>query len=188
MKDTPFIQEMLLKGKEAGERVKAEFSNLSLQQINWKASPGSWSIGQCLDHLIIADCSYFPALKRIASGSYQMTVWQKWSPFSGLFGKILADQLQEKIKGKLIKAPKVFTPSFSQIDTGILDRFQKHLDTLLEYITALKNEDIDKIRITSPAAKFVTYNLRHTVVILVPHLHRHINQAIRVKQEESFPG
>ena len=188
MKDPAFIQQMLLKGKEAGERVKAEFSNLSFQQINWKPLPDRWSIGQCLDHLIIADCSYFPALKKITSGNYQMTAWQIWSPFSGLFGKILADQLQEKVKGRLIKAPKVFTPSFSRLDAGILNRFQKHLDTLLEYIAALKNDDIDKIRITSPAAKFITYNLRHTVKILVPHLHRHINQAVRVKQEESFPG
>ena len=115
-----------------------------------------------------------------------MTTWQKWSPLSGLFGKILADQLQEKPKGKL-KAPKVFTPSFSQIDAGIFDRFQKHLDTLLEYIAALKEIDIDKTRITSPAAKFVTYNLRNTIKILIPHLHRHINQAIRVKQKEDFP-
>ncbi|HLG41349.1 MAG TPA: Asp-tRNA(Asn)/Glu-tRNA(Gln) amidotransferase subunit GatC, partial [Chitinophagaceae bacterium] len=86
----------------------------------------------------------------------------------------------------LIKAPKVFTPSFSQVDLGILERFQKHLDSLLGYIAGLKEIDIDKIRITSPAATFVTYNLRNTVKILVPHLHRHINQGIRVKQDKTF--
>ena len=186
MKDIGFIEGMLIKGEEAGDKVKAEFSNITLQELNWKPVPESWSIGQCLDHLITADCLYFPALKKITNNAYQMTAWQKWSPFSGLLGKILADQLQEKPKGKL-KAPGVFVPSFSQIDTGILDRFQKHLDTLLEYIGALKEIDIDKTRITSPAAKFVTYNLRNTIKILVPLLHRHINQAIRVKQKQEFP-
>ena len=186
MKDTPFIESMLIKGKEAGDKVKAGFSNINLQQLNWKPAPESWSIGQCLDHLIISDCSYFPALKKITNHTYEMTAWQKWSPFSGLFGTILADQLQEKPKGKL-KAPKVFAPSFSQVDAGIFDRFHKHLNTLLEYIAALKEIDIDKTRITSPAAKFVTYNLRNTIKILIPHLHRHINQAIRVKQKTDFP-
>jgi DinB superfamily len=185
MKDPVFIQLMLLKGKEAGEKVRAEFSNLSLQQLNWKPAPDSWSIGQCLDHLIISDCSYFPAFKKTTENKYQMTAWQKWSPFSRLFGKILADQMQEKVKKKL-KVPKVFSPSYSQIDPGILDRFQKHLDTLLEHIAAMEKIDIDKIRITSPAIKFVTYNLRNTIMILVPHLHRHINQALRVKQREDF--
>jgi len=186
MKDIAFIESMLIKGKEAGDKVKAAFGGMTLQQLNWKPAPESWSIGQCLDHLITADCLYFPALKKIANHTYQMTTWQKWSPFSGLFGKILATQLQEKPKAKL-KAPKVFAPSFSQIDQGILNRFQKHLDTLLEYLAALKEIDIDKTRITSPAAKFVTYNLRNTIKILVPHQHRHIHQAIRVKQKEDFP-
>jgi DinB superfamily len=187
MKDAEFIKDIVFKGTEAGERVKKEFSNLTLLQLNWKPAPDSWSVGQCLDHLIISDCSYFPVLKKITNNKFTMTAWQKWSPFSGLFGKILADQMQEKVKGKLLKAPKLFTPSYSQIDAGIIERFQKHLDTLLEYIAALKDTDLDKVRITSPVAKFVTYSLRNTIKILVPHLHRHINQAIRLKQKEDFP-
>jgi hypothetical protein len=186
MKDALFIQQILQRGKEAGEKVKTEFSDLSLQQLNWKPAPDSWSIGQCLDHLVISNCSYFPALKKIINNTHQMTAWQKWNPLSGLFGKILADQMQEKVKKKL-KAPKVFIPTYSQVDAGILDRFQKHLDTLLEYIAALEKVDLDKIHITSPALKFVTYDLRHTIKILVPHLHRHINQALRVKSKEGFP-
>jgi hypothetical protein len=56
MKDEPFIQRMLQKGKEAGEKVKNEFENITQEQLNWKPAPESWSIGQCLDHLVVADC------------------------------------------------------------------------------------------------------------------------------------
>ncbi len=186
MKDALLIATMIQKGRDAGNKVKTEFSGLRSEQLNWKPSPDSWSIGQCLEHLIVSDCSYFPVFENIAGNTHLMTAWQKWSPFSGLFGKMLADQMQEKVKKKL-KTPKVFVPSYSDMDTGILERFQKHLDSLLEYIGFMKDIDIDKIRITSPAAKFVTYNLRYTVMMLVPHLHRHINQAMRVKQKEDFP-
>ena len=79
MKDALFIQQMLEKGKEAGKKVKTEFIDFSLYQLNWKPSPESWSIGQCLDHLIIADCLYFPALKKIAERKFEMTAWEKWS-------------------------------------------------------------------------------------------------------------
>jgi DinB superfamily len=185
LKDPLFIEKMLLKGKEAGEKVKIEFTNLSLEQLNWKPSPESWGIGQCLDHLIVSDCSYFAALKKIASGKYKMTFWEKWNPFSILFGRILVNQLKEKVKKKL-KAPKVLTPSASS-DAGITDRFHTHLDTLLEYITACKTVNVDKTHITSPIFSFVTYSLRNAITILIQHEHRHINQAIKVKQDAAFP-
>lgn len=187
MKDTLFIEKMVVRGKEAGEKVKAEFSDLSLLQLNWKPAPDSWSIGQCLDHLIVSDCLYFPALQKIAEGKFEMTAWERWSPFSSLFGRMLVQLLQEKVKKK-VKAPKVLIPFSSQIDLGILERFQKHLDTLLEYLAACKTINLDRTHITSPVSKFVTYSLRNAITILIQHLHRHINQAMKVKKHNGFPA
>jgi hypothetical protein len=186
MKDVLFIENLIERGKVAGEKVKAEFGGLALEQLNWKPAPESWSIGQCLDHLIVTDCLYFPSLKTISEGNYSITRWQRWSPFSSLFGKILVNQLQEKAKSK-VKTAKIFYPSSSEINEGIFDRFHKHLDTLIEYITACKEVDLDKINITSPVSTFITYNLRHAFMILIQHEHRHINQAVRVKGQKEFP-
>lgn len=180
MKDKQFIEDLLIRGREAGDRAKALFNHMDIDQLNWKPEPGRWSIAQCLDHLVVSDMTYFPALKKIAAGNYKMSKWERWSPLSGLFGKMLVDQTQEKVTRKL-NAPRAFQPSQSKIDVGILDRFHKHLDTLLEYIEACKHIDIDKLYITSPAFKMVTYKLRHAIQILVQHERRHINQAIRVK-------
>src|SRR5262245_39677562 len=122
MQDSVLIEKMYLKGKEASEKVKTNFTNTSLAQLNWKPAPESWSIAQCLDHLITADCLYFPELKEITEGKHVMTMWEKWSPFGGLFGKILVTQLTENVKKKMT-APKIFTPFNSSIDAGIIDRF-----------------------------------------------------------------
>jgi uncharacterized damage-inducible protein DinB len=185
MKDEPFIQRMLQKGKEAGEKVKNEFENITQEQLNWKPAPESWSIGQCLDHLVVADCLYFPAFKKITENKYRMTAWQRWSPLSGLFGKMLVSQLKENVKRK-VNTSRIFYPSASEIDLGIIDRFHKHLDSLLEYIERFKDVDLDKTFIASPASGFITYSLRNAVTLLVQHEHRHINQAIRVKNSEEF--
>ncbi|MDP4261158.1 MAG: hypothetical protein Q8941_01390 [Bacteroidota bacterium] len=61
MEDPEFIKQMTSKGKEASEKVNANFADLSFSQLNWKPAPGSWRIGQCPDHLIVSDCLYFPA-------------------------------------------------------------------------------------------------------------------------------
>lgn len=186
MKDPTFIQEMVEKAFKAGENVKEEFSNLSFEQLNWKPSEEKWSIGQCLDHLIISDCLYFPSLRKITDGNFEMNVWEKWNPLSGLFGKILATQINESPRKKL-KAPKIFLPSQSKIDPGVLERFHKHLDTLIQLIRQWPNLDIDKVHITSPVSKVVTYSLRKAIIILIQHEHRHINQAIKLKVSENFP-
>lgn len=186
MKDVMFIKEILQKGKEAKDKVIAEFSNLTVEQLNWKPAPASWSIGQCLDHLVIADSCYFPALQKITEGKYKMTSWERWSPFSGICGRILVNKLQEQVKKKM-KAPGIFVPSASNSDIGILERFHEHLDHLMDYIVACDKTDLDQIKITSPPIKFVTYSLRNAIKLLVQHEHRHINQAIRVKGSEGFP-
>ena len=185
MKDKAFIEEMVRKGEEAREKFRSNFSNLSLTQLNWKPSPESWSIGQCLDHLLVADCLYFPMLKKITEGNYHMSFWEKWSPFGKFMGHMLVTQVQEQPRRKM-NAPKIFLPSTSNIDAGIYERFSKHLDTLLEYIALCKSIDVDKTRITSPVSKFITYNLRDAFRLLIQHEHRHLNQALRVKQHKNF--
>ena len=186
MKDGVFIVEMLRKGYEAREKATQVFANISLQQLNWKPSEENWSIGQCLDHLIISDCLYFPVFKKIAEGKFEMKFWENWNPFNSLFGKMLVSQVQETSRKKL-KAPRIFEPSHSKIDIGLLERFHKHLDSLLGYIADFSKIDVDKIHITSPISAVVTLSLRNAVTVLIQHQYRHINQASKVMQSKNFP-
>ena len=186
MRDDVFINKILQKGKEAKDKVKFAFSNISLEQLNWKPSPKSWSIAQCLDHLIISHNSYFPDLKKITEGTYKMNFWEKHSPFSRAWGRILKDQLQEQVRRKM-RAPKIIQPSASKMSIELLERYYNSLDVFLEYISNCRNVDIDKIIINSPTISIVTYSLRDAFQFLIHHEHRHINQAIRVKSDEYFP-
>jgi len=116
-----------------------------------------------------------------------MNFWENWSPLAYVFGKILVSQMDENPQKKL-NTPVLFRPSEKTIDSGILERFHKHLDTLLEYIALCIRVDIDKIHITSPVSRAVTYSLRKNILILVQHLHRHINQGIRVQKTKGYPA
>ncbi len=186
MKDEAFIKLILQKGKEAKEKVILAFSNISLEQLNWKPSEESWSIAQCLNHLIIADSSYFPDLKKITAGTYKMRLWEKWSPFTGLCGRLMKDRIQEQVKKKMI-APEKIRPVPGKMEFAIIELYHKNLDSFLEYISNCKNADLDKIIITSPIIPIVTYSLRDALDFLIQHEHRHINQAMSVKANENFP-
>ena len=186
MTDELFIKSVLEKGEEAKKKVQFEFTGISLQQLNWKPSPESWSIGQCLNHLVVSDGSYFSDLKKIINGSYRMNFWAKYSPFSNVFGRLMKGQLKEQVRIKM-KAPKKFHPSASELDMGILDRYYKSLEDFSILISKCRDIDIDKTIIISPVASLVTYSLRDALQFLMQHEHRHINQAIRVKMNERFP-
>ena len=186
MTDELFINGILQKGKEAKEKVQFEFTDISFQQLNWKPSRESWSIAQCLNHLVVSDSSYFSVLKKITGGKYQMNFWEKYSPFTRVIGRLMKDQLQEQVKRKM-KAPRIFLPAASEINIGVLERYYKNLDDFSGLISECRNIDLDKTIITSPVVSFVTYSLRDAFQFLVQHEHRHINQAIRVKKNEKFP-
>ena len=186
MTDESFINAILQKGKETREKVIHEFLDISLEQLNWKSSPDNWSIAQCLEHLVIADSGYFTDLKNITEGNFKMDLWEKYSPFTRLCGRLMKDRLQEQVKKKMI-APKKIRPQISDKSLSIIDDYFKNLDTFLTLISNCKNVDIDKTIITSPTIRIVTYSLRDAFTFLLQHERWHINQAIRVKTSEGFP-
>lgn len=187
MKDEGFIIGILQKGKEAKDKVDSEVSGISLAQLNWKPSAEGWSIAQCLDHLIVSDSSYFLVLKKITDGNYKMNFWERNNPFSAICGRMMKNQLKEQVVRKF-RAPKIFQPSQSKMKIEVIKRYHKNLDIFLEFISNCRNVDIDRTIITSPAIRIVTYSLRDALSFLIQHEHRHINQAIRVKSNENFPG
>ena len=186
MKDKLFVENIFQKGKEAKEKALREFSGISPEQFNWKPSPKSWSIGECFDHLYISDSLFFPQFREITEGSHTMTFWEKYSPFSSFLGSTLKKQVREEVKWKM-SAPKKLIPVASEKTLDLMDKYHKNLDIFLTYISNCKDIDIDKIIITSPAVGFVTYSLSDGFQFLIQHEHRHINQAIRVKENAGFP-
>lgn len=186
MKDEEFIERILKKGAEAREKVMESFNGLSSEQFNWKPSPKSWSMAQCLEHLVISDSVYFTTLQKIAEGKFKMTFWEKYSPFTKLFGLALRGQLEETGKRKMQTA-MMLVPSYSDKSLDFIETYFSNLNKFLNHISNCTNADLDKTIITSPIASFVTYSLRDAFQFLSQHEHRHINQAIRVKAEPGFP-
>lgn len=164
----------------------SEFGSLRADQLNWINDSESWSIGQCLDHIIVTDTLYFPHFEKILAGSFEMDFWEKWSPFSKMFGRMLVNQLGE-VATKKFKSPRSFRPDTHPIGTEVITRFSKHQDTLIFFMESLQPGQIDRIRLHSPASRFVTYSLGNALQMIVQHQYRHLNQAVRVKSRGGFP-
>jgi hypothetical protein len=167
-------------------RVEEKFSLLNQNQINWRPEPSRWSIGQCLDHLIVSNTTYFPAFEKLISHSYRLSFFQKLNPFKKLAGPIMAGSLGPNLKRKLT-APKIFEPSSGSIPADIVQNFLKHQQILKNYFRQLLNLDTKNLIMASPVTPFITYTLHDAMQILVVHEQRHILQAENVLNHSNFP-
>ena len=167
---------------DANER----FGELSEQQLNWKPSAKGWSIAQCLDHVIVTHKLYFPLLGRLADGSHKPSFQERFSPLSGLWGRMLLYLVSPETERKVKTAPMA-EPSQSEIDQ-IVERFAEHQAEMIEHLRRLPSTiDPHKTIITSPLMAIVTYSLDNTFTIFTTHSQRHLDQAVRVTEHDGFP-
>lgn len=171
--------------QKISEDFQTNFGSFSADQINWKPAAESWSVGQCVEHLIKTNEMYYPVLDQIANGTKQSSFLEKWSPMSGFFGSFLIKSL--KSDAKKFKAPiKSIIPP-SDIDPHIIEIFAAHQTEVIEKIRSTENVDWKKTKVTSPIMAIATYSLEDAFIIMIEHDKRHIRQAKRVMETEGFP-
>jgi hypothetical protein len=172
---------------EIAAEARREFGRLSAAQVNWKPGPDEWSVGQCFEHLIKTNGRFAPVLGRIARGERRESAWERWSPLSGFFGRMVERSLGQE-GGRKFKAPAKLLPSTSEIAPDIIERFAAHQRELAEQMQSVAHVDLRRTVVTSPVAGFVTYSLLDAFRIVLAHERRHFRQARRVTATPGFPA
>ncbi len=169
------------------EDARRVFGRLSAAQLNWKPSPERWSVGQCFDHLIRTNRTFFADMEKIAAGTHKASLWGRVSPLSGFFGRLILKALDPE-KGRKTKAPRVFHPASSDVAADIIERFAGHQRELVERMRATAGVDLARTIVTSPVTAVATYSLLDAYRIVVAHERKHFEQARRVTGAEGFPA
>jgi len=181
------IDGLVVELQAVGEEASKVFGGLSAAQLNWKPSAEQWSVGQCFDHLIVTNRTFFPVMERVAAGTFKSSLWGRVSPFSGYFGRYILGALDPS-KGKKIKAPRAFLPASSDVGADVIGRFVENLSEVSARMRATGRADLGRTVVTSPAMALVTYSLFDVYRIFVAHARSHFEQARRVTQADGFPA
>jgi len=171
--------------RNIAEEVRNNFAGLSKEELNWKPNPKSWSIAQCLEHLINSNRCYFPTFEEIILGEKKRRFLERIPFVSDFWGKLFIKSLSPESERKL-KSPKLFMPTTSDIDNTIISQFSDNQGRLIGFIQATSCLDMKHTFITSPATRFVTYSLHNAYEIILQHERRHLSQALRVLKMNSF--
>jgi DinB superfamily len=176
----------MLEELDASDRqASAVARELSLEQLNWSPAPGQWSVGQCLDHLLMANQVYLPPMARALDGRPHAPV-QEITP--GWFGRwFIRTQIDPSTQRRRGRAPGKITPA-QHVDPSVLDQFVRSNDTVRDLVGRASAHDVNRIRFVNPFVPLVRFTVGTGLEIVWKHQRRHLLQAERVRRSHGFPG
>jgi hypothetical protein len=169
-------------------RVQGDFSALSRVQINWKPDAKSWSIAECLDHLIVTNEKYFERFDAVKNNTVKRPFLAGLPWWSGFCSKMILKSVDPETKKK-VKTFALFQPTSSDFARTVLDEFSRNIRELKTYLHELDGFDNhQEIKFASPVTTWIVLDLENAVNIVWKHCARHLNQAARVMQATGFPS
>jgi len=165
----------------------AAFGRLDARQINWKADASSWSVAQCLEHLLTANRQMVEMADQALDATRGRTLWQRLPIWPGLLGRMLV-RTQSPNATRRFKAPGKAQPAASALDTGIVARFVDRQRELIAKLDASATRDLAGVVMASPFLGIVTYSVLDGWRLIVAHERRHVQQAKQVMATPGFPG
>jgi hypothetical protein len=152
---------------------------LGSEQINWKPAEGVWSVGQCLQHLQIANEVYLPPIAEALNDRPPSPV-PEITP--GWFGRwFIRTQIEPSPRSKRGRAPRKIAPA-PRVDPSILDQFLRSNEAARHLIRRAAGYDVNRIRFRNPFVPLLRFTVGTGLEIVVSHQRRHLLQAERVNQ------
>src|SRR5262245_49811927 len=170
---------------DADRRASARARGLSTAQLNGRPSPHQWSIGQCLDHLLVSTEVYLPPISRALDGRTSSPVDEIRPGLVGrLFIRTYIEPSTQRLRGR---APRKIAPA-KQVAPDILDRFLRSNDLARALVRRASAHNVNRIRFVNPFVPLLRFNVATGLEVIWRHQHRHLGQAERVRQAAGFPA
>ena len=165
---------------------REKFGALSNEQLNWKPSADSWSVGQCFDHLVVSHHGMLAKFESMVEGDHKTTVFEKLPFLPKFFGNFLVKAVSPE-NPKKTKNPGIFDPAQSDVEPGVIEKFLADQEKIAALMKRSEHIDLEKTIMTSPVASFITYSMLNGYRVIAYHGKRHLLQAERVTRSEGFP-
>ncbi|HSN68328.1 MAG TPA: DinB family protein [Thermoanaerobaculia bacterium] len=135
-----------------------------------------WSAADCLAHLSATNERYVRRLERIIAEA-RPSDSPRYVPT--LVGRLFKAQMEPPVRLRL-PAPKVFVPPGAiRSRAEVLAEFQESQARIARAIESAAALDFSRVKMRSPASRFLRMNLWDAFQVIVAHERRHLWQARR---------
>lgn len=165
----------------AGRRARAVVADLDEAAMSWQPDPKSWSIAECLDHLVVTSEVFTPGLDAAIARARERRQFRP-GPFElGRWGRLLVWYVEPPPPIRL-PAPKPLRPTARGPAIGALDRFLSSQALVRARLPLLDGIDLSRAVYISPIARYIRMNLLAFLKVHTAHERRHLWQAERVRE------
>jgi hypothetical protein len=151
---------------------------LTAEQLNFKATPESWSVAECVEHLAISENNLF--------GFAQQALQQPADPSLRKEVKMADEEIIKMITDRThkVKTQEAFEPSnkFGSFE-ATLKEFNSKRDSNIKYIKTT-SDDLRNHYNDFPFGKIDVYQ---TILFMTAHSKRHTEQIVEVINNPGFP-
>lgn len=176
--NTQLIDELLLIIETTTASAK-QFKEFTPAQLNYKKSPETWSILECIEHLNLYGDFYLPEIQKQVLKAEKVSTSSTVK--SGWLGNYFANLMKVKNgEVKKMQSPKDKNPINSQLSVTTIDRFLKQQHLLASLLTQSKTINLTKTKTAISLSNLIKLRIGDTFRFLVYHIDRHIQQAERV--------
>ena len=166
------------------QTAQAVAAGLTDEQLNWQPAQGSWSVGQCLEHLCITNEAYLTSIYAALKGKPDSSV-EQITP--GWFARwFIRSFVEPSPNSKRVSAPPKIRPA-AHVDLTVLERFLSENRSCRELFVRTRGKDVNRIRFWNPFVPGVRFTVGAGFEIIAGHERRHLLQAERVRDSVKFP-
>jgi hypothetical protein len=166
------------------QTAQALAAGLTEGQLNWQPASGSWSVGQCLEHLCRTNAAYLASISAALKEKPDSPV-EQITP--GWFGRwFIRSFVEPSPNSKRVSAPPKIRPA-ARVDPAVLNRFLSGNKSCREFIVRTRGKDINRIRFWNPFVPGIRFTVGTGLEIITGHERRHLLQAERVRDSVNFP-
>lgn len=150
----------------------------------WTVRPGEgqWSAAECVQHLNLTGRAYLPILERAlgearALGDAPPARYRRDA--TGWLLSLMVGPLPTIGSRRVgrVRTPASYEPSGELSLDTVVAEFERLQDEQVGFVRAAAGLPLERVRIHSPFAPNVRYNVWSCLVILPRHQHRHLQQA-----------
>jgi hypothetical protein len=182
---TDWSRRLIAELDASDRRAERLAKTLSLEQLNWRPRPDAWSVGQCLQHLLITNDVYLPAIAASLEAQRQSRVEEILPGWLGRW--FIRKFIQPSPDSSRARAPKKIEPGI-KVESSVLDAFVRSNDGTRALVRRASNYDVNRIRFKNPFVPMVRFTVGTGFEIVSKHQSRHLLQAERVRESVDFPA
>lgn len=177
----PWLAERANEIRDSIADIERDVAPLAYLELGWRDPAGGWSIAQIMEHLIITDQSYIDRLTELLREPPGRPVYEPWRP--SFIGRFLVRSQMPESKRKMT-TPSVWRPG-PEARANVVQEYIAVRRRLLQLLSQADGHDLNRTKLSSPAAKLIRINLGDAIMTLVVHTQRHLQQIRRIKERHA---